>query len=114
MALQQRFEHIVPPSLKRGCRVMHLNQQTLILAADNGAIAAKLRQMTGELAAKLREAGCEVTVIQVQVQVSAPPYIKPPQAHLLSLSGKNHLAQFAENLAESPLKDALNRLAHRK
>jgi hypothetical protein len=114
MALQQHFEHIVPPSLKRGCRVMHLNQQTLTLAADNGAIAAKLRQMTGELAAKLQEVGCEVTVIQVQVQVNAPPYVPPPHAPLLSLSGKKHLAQFAENLAESPLKEALNRLAQRK
>lgn len=113
MALQQHFDHVVPPSLQRGCRVMQLDRETLTLAADNGAIAAKLRQMTAELASQLRGRGCEVTVIQVQVQVSAPPYIQPPKAHLISSSGKDRISEFTEKLADSPLKDALNRLARR-
>lgn len=85
----------------------------MTLAADNGAIAAKLRQMSSDLAAKLQERGCEVTVIQVQVQVSAPTYTPPPKPHLLSASGKNTLNEFAEKLSDSPLKEALNRLAKR-
>ncbi|TAJ82837.1 MAG: DUF721 domain-containing protein [Gallionellaceae bacterium] len=113
IALQRQFEHVVPPSLKRGCRVMQLDRQTLTLAADNGAIAAKLRQMTTELASKLRERGCEVTVIQVQVQVGNLPYAPPPKAHPLSATGKHQLAEFAEKLADSPLKEALSRLAKR-
>lgn len=113
MALQRQLEQVVPPSLKRGCRVLRLDQQTLTLAADNGAIAAKLRQMTADLAAKLRERGCEVTVIQIQVQVSATPYTPPPKPHPLSTAGKNQLADFAGTLADSPLKNALNRLAKR-
>jgi hypothetical protein len=113
MALQQHFEHVIPPSMKRGCRVLQLDRQTLTIAANNGAIAAKLRQMTTELAVQLQERGVEVTVIQVQVQVSAPPYTPPPKPRSLSQSGKNQLDKFAEKLADSPLKTALSRLTHR-
>jgi hypothetical protein len=112
-ALQQQWERIAPPSLRRGCRVTQLNQQTLTVAADNGAIASKLRQMTPELAAELRGKGVEVTVIQVQVQVSAPPYKPAPLPRSLGLTGKNQLTDFAGKLADSPLKEALNRLARR-
>ncbi len=85
----------------------------MTLAADNGAIAAKLRQLSSDLAAKLQERGCEVTVIQVQVQVNVPTYTPPPKPHLLSASGKNTLSEFAGKLSDSPLKEALNRLTKR-
>jgi hypothetical protein len=111
--LQQQLDNIIPPSLKGKCRVMQLDQQTLSLSADNGAIASKLRQMTTDLAAKLREMGREVTVIQVSVQVKSTPYIPPPEARTLSISEKNLLTEFADKLADSPLKEALNRLAKR-
>jgi hypothetical protein len=113
MTLQQQLEQIIPPSLRRGCRVMQLDQQTLTLSADNGAIAAKLRQMTAELAAKLRGIGVDVTVIQILVQVSTSPHIAPPEVRCISPSGKNQLTEFAEKLDDSPLKDALKRLAKR-
>lgn len=113
MALEQQVALVIPPSLMRGCRVMHLNQQTLTLAANNGAIAAKLRQMATELAAQLRDKGCEVTGIQVQVQVSAPPLVAPNQPAVISTSGKNEISGFASNLPDSPLKEALLRLTRR-
>jgi hypothetical protein len=90
---------------------MQLDQHTLILSANNGAIASKLRQMTTELAAKLHDIGCEVTVIQVVVQVNAPPYKPAPEIRSVGPSGKTHLTEFAERLPDSPLKDALKRLA---
>jgi len=113
MALQQHLEHVIPSSVKRGCRVMRLDQTTLTLAADNGAIAAKLRQMSAELTTLLQERGCEVTGIQIQVQVNAPPYTPPAKAHLLSTQGKSHITEFTKHLADSPLKEALDRLARR-
>ncbi len=92
---------------------MKHEQQTLTLSVDNGAIASKLRQMTTELAIKLREIGIDVTVIQVLVQVNPPPHSPPPEVRCISPSGKNQLTELAEKLDDSPLKDALNRLAKR-
>ncbi len=113
MALQKLWEQVLPPSLRRGCRVAFLNQESLTIEANNGAVAAKLRQMTPELLVQLREKGAEVTAIQVQVQVSAPssPHLEP--ARSLSSSEKSLLSNFASQLADSPLKAALTRLAHR-
>lgn len=110
-ALQQQLELLLPASLKPSCHVIRLEQQTLTLAVDNGAIAAKLRQMTHEMISGLVGKGYEITLIQIQVQVHAPPYIPPSMPRILSQAGKNHLAQLSENLSDSPLKSALTRLA---
>lgn len=112
-ALQKNWEQVVPPSLRRGCRVAYLNQETLTIEANNGAVAAKLRQMTPELVVQLRERGAEVTAIQVQVQVSTVKLTQLEPARILSSAEKLRLSNFADQLAESPLKEALNRLAHR-
>lgn len=114
ITLQQLVDQVIPKSLKRSCRVLYFKQNTLTLAADNGAVAAKLRQMTGELATHLREKGCEVTGIQVQVQVNAPAYVPPPTARTLSNTAKSQLSELAELLADSPLKAALARMASRR
>jgi hypothetical protein len=111
MALQQQLEHILPPSLRMGCRVMQLEQQKLTLTANNGAAASKLRQMTTELIEKFNNINCKITLIQVVVQVSHPPYTPPAQTRKLSSSVQKKLSQLAEKIADSPLKDALNRLA---
>ncbi len=110
MALERQLENIIPLSLKRGCRVLQLDNKTLTLGANNGAIASKLRQMTAEIAIQLRELGCEVTGIQVRVQVSAPPVAEPAKAPNLSDAAKSQLTELANSLADSPLKKALERL----
>jgi hypothetical protein len=114
MALQQSFEQVIPASLKSGCHVMQLDKTILTVSADNGAIASKLRQMTTELVSKLHINGCEVTLIQVVVQVSAPAYLPATEKPTISQSGKSRLVELADSLTDSPLRDALNRLAKRK
>jgi hypothetical protein len=113
MAVQHLLERVMPPPLRKGCHVMQFDQNILTLSAKNGAIASKLRQMTTELALKLRHIGCEVTLIQVVVQVTASAYDPPAEKRSISLFGKTRLTEFAESLNDSPLKDALNRLVKR-
>jgi len=49
LALQRLYEQIAPASLMRHSHVLQLERQVLTLAANNGAIAAKLRQLAPEL-----------------------------------------------------------------
>src|SRR5512140_2837110 len=65
-ALQRHFDNIVPPSLKNSSHVLQLNRQAVIIAATNGAVAAKLRQMAPELISLFQARGCEVTGIQIK------------------------------------------------
>ena len=112
-ALQGHYEAIVPPSLKNSSRVSQLNRQVVVIAAANGAAAAKLRQMTAELLSLFQARGCEVTGIQIKVQVTVPPPIIPSESRKLGKAAKDALNELDENLADSPLKSALRRLIRR-
>lgn len=113
MALQQHYESIAPPALARSSQVLRLQQQTLVIAANNGAVGAKLRQMTDELISRFQARGCEVTGIQIKVQVVAPPRAVPPKPRRLGKTALDALSDLDQNLADSPLKTALRRLLRR-
>jgi hypothetical protein len=111
--LQRLYEQVAPASLLSSSHVMQLEQQILTLAANNSAVAAKLRQLAPELAKSLKNRGCEVTGIQVRVQVSFRPATQSPMPVVLSNAGEKRLTELAEQLTDSPLKNALQRLARR-
>jgi hypothetical protein len=113
-AMQRHYESVAPPSLLLGSRILQLRQHVVIIAADNGAIAGKLRQMTTELISLFQARGCEVTGIQIKVQVAAPPPVGLSPPRILSQPAREALNQLEENLADSPLKSALRRLAKRR
>jgi len=110
-SFQLLYEKVAPASLLRASSVLKIEQNILTLAANNGAIATKLRQMTPDLVRQLQLQGCEVTGIQVKVQVSIPSTTRPVAPSSLSLEGKKRVADLAESLTDSPLKSALQRLA---
>jgi len=111
--LQQHFESITPPGLARNSHVLKLDQQTVVIAANNGAVAAKLRQMSTELISLFQAMGCEVTGIQIKVQVFAPPPVVPPKPLILGKAARDALNKLDEKLQDSPLKAALRRLGKR-
>lgn len=109
MALQRFYEQTAPTNLSRASHVVCLTDYILIIATQNGAVAAKLRQLAPTLTHAFQDGGYEVTAIQVKVQVTPPP--RPPQPpKLLSVSGHRQLADFAEKLHNSPLKSAIKHL----
>ena len=115
--LQQIFLKAAPLPLAQACRVKQLSGGTLVLLAENAAIAAKLRQLAPRLLATYVKQGSEVTAIKVEVQVSGggPPQApsrRQPQA--LSLDSIESLEGLAAAMEDTPLKDALNRLAARQ
>ena len=111
LVLEQRYKKIVAPSLASASHVMQLEQQTLMIGADNSAVAAKLRQLAPNLIQQFQDGGHEVTGIQVRVQVALPPVTRHPSPARVSAAGKRRLTDLADKLAESPLKNALQRLA---
>jgi hypothetical protein len=113
-AFQAHYEHIAPPSLLRSSHVAQIDDKVLILAANNSAVAAKLRQLIPELISQLALHGCEVTGIQVRVQVTQSPTTHIAQPSVLSEQGKQQLSNLAASLSDSPLKSALERLAKYK
>jgi hypothetical protein len=113
-AFQLHYEQVTPPSLLRASHVLLIEHGILTLAANNGSVATKLRQLAPELIRQLGLYGCEVTGIQVRVQVTLPPATQATHPSTMSPEGKQKLAELASTLSDSPLKNALQRLANLK
>lgn len=111
--LQRVFEKIAPSYLAASSRVANFKLGKVVIHADSGAVAAKLRQMLPSLLGEFSLEGAEVTEIQVKVQ---PTHAALQQGSrgvrpVVSAPAKAGLEQLATDLPEdSPLKEALGRL----
>jgi hypothetical protein len=110
--LLDRIHQTLPPALAKHVAVVDARSAELELGAASGAAAALLRQHAPELRSALAREGWEFTGIRVRVQArlareSAP---KSPKKQLDNASAATLLALAAE-LGESPLAQALRRLA---
>ena len=108
--LQRAFSKLVPPQLAKACAVGRHTQGAMLIYADNGAIAAKLKQLTPRLLVDFRKTGLEVSVIRVEVQVRPARPETPPIGSRISPAGLKSLESLASELPESPLREALDRL----
>lgn len=112
--LQRHFAGVAPPYLAQSSMVLGLQAGTLSVAVANSTIAAKLRQLAPELVVMLQNRGCEVSGIRVKVQVA---YTRPPPKHvprILTKTAQNALNELSENLGDTPLKHALEKMIRNK
>jgi hypothetical protein len=118
--LQGRYRSVVPAALASTSRVCAVDGTTVVVRADNAPVAAALRAMAPRLLAGLNEVAepgknslkikrdQELTAFRVEVQVVAPPparKVRPREALPVE-----RLAEVARGLADSPLKEALERI----
>lgn len=115
LALERLYANCVPEALARASTVANLRDGILLLRADNGAVASKLRHLVPTLLEQIRKINQEVTQIQVAVQVgSEPPPLAVARKPTLSPEGVHQIEALTETLPESSLKAALARLAARQ
>jgi len=113
LALQEAWNEVAPKPLAAASRVGAVRQQTLIVYANNGAVAGKLRQLVPSLLEKIQKRGIEVTAIRVDVQVEALPSGKKPKDLTVSHNALSSLEKLEQSLDDSPLKNALHTLIRR-
>lgn len=110
---QQIFSSIIPAQLIKHCTLGLPSDERLIIFAENGAVAARLKQLSPSLLRKAQKFGFEITSIQIAVQAyrhihkADKSQIKKRQ---LSQSGKENLSQLAISLPASELKSAIESL----
>ena len=111
-ALQERVQRALPPALAKHVAVIDSRSSDLELGAASGAAAALLRQRAPELKAALAREGFEFTGIRVRVQARLARELARniPQKQLHKVPTVTLLALAAE-IGESPLAEALRRLA---
>ncbi len=109
--LQKIWGSIVPPPLRPFTRAAGIKHRRITVFADNGAVAAKLKLLAPNLLKNLQIKGVEVTSIRVEVQGKADARARANAPRHLSAGAAASLSKLAEKLPDSPLREALERLA---
>lgn len=114
LALQKIWEAIAPPPLNQHSHVGPLQQGQLTVYTSSSGVASKLKMQLNGLLEKLQNQGVKVTSIRVEVQVASQPRAKPRVVRALSQNTCRRLRDFAEELPNSPLRDAVAKLAEKQ
>lgn len=69
------FQRVTPAVLASASRVANLKAGTVVIHADNGAVAAKLHQFSGRLTNEFFKQGFECNGIHVVVQPARPEIV---------------------------------------
>lgn len=112
--LSRRFEAVAPSGLRHAARVANYKSGTIVIHTDNGAVAAKIRQMSQRLCDELSRGGAECSLLEVKVQPRQIPY-QSTTSTLKPLSGKafGMIESTAEKMPDGPLRNALKTLLAR-
>lgn len=113
--MQRVYLEAIPRDLWNSSRIGWARGAVLTVCADNGAVAAKIRQLGPRILKHLRQSGFEFNSMRIDVQVGQNAGSSAYSPHK-SLS-KHALSAIEETLSridDSPLKSALARLARRR
>jgi len=108
--LQQQFNSVAPTYIAEASQITGLLYGLLRISVANNTLAAKLRQLAPEITIALKNSGCEVSGIQVKVQVSYAPPVAQYTPRVLSSKARQALNALSETLEESTLKQSLQRM----
>ena len=113
LATQAALERSLPAALAGHVRVMQLENGTLSLACDSGAVASRLRHQTAALLDKLDQQGVAARSARISVNPELRArYVHPVEKTGLPPAALDGLAHLNEEIEPGPLKDALDRLLH--
>ncbi len=110
-AAQKIWIAIAPDNLAKFSHASSIKNKQFNLFADNNAVAAKIKLFIPSLLIKLEKQGCEVTSIQVKVQVKSVRQAKIKAIKKLSPHAADELNLLSKKLSGTPLGEALARLA---
>ena len=111
LKLARRFETIAPAGLGQVAHVANYKSGKVVIHADNGAVATKLRQMGQRLCDELSIEGAQCSGIEVKVQPRQIPCQSMGSTNKpLSARACGALRSTSENLPEGPLREALETL----
>jgi hypothetical protein len=121
--LQRIYLETVPAAFSRASRVGSARGGVATIIASNGAVAAKLRQMTPRILDGFKRHGLEFNSMRIEVQADAAAErpgvagaMRPGAAGAMRLSpaASSAVEDALRTVPPSPLRDALKRLARRR
>lgn len=113
--LQTLYFRSAPRELAMSSRVKNCRAGTLVVTADNAAVAAKLKQLAPTLLASIHETEAEITALRIEVQVGGFARERAAARTEKTLDSKalHEFAGLSERLKDGALKSALKNLVRR-
>jgi hypothetical protein len=111
--LQTLYSRSAPRELAGSSRVKSCVAGTLVVCADNAAVAAKLKQLAPRLLGLMRQTEAEITKVRIEVQLGGQARERVYESRKSALS-PGTIRQFdtlAAKVRDSGLRSALSRLA---
>lgn len=109
-ALQQAYSRLVPEELSQASRVGYQTGERLVLTADSGTAAAKLRMLAPRIAAGLKRTHPWIGNVRVEVVIPQRTTRAPAPLRRIGATGIGSLQQLAEGLPRGPVQAAVRRL----
>ena len=114
LKLTRRLRNALPEPLDSAAQVANFKSGRIVIHAENGAVAAKIRQMSQRLCSELSVEGLECNGIEVKVQPRQIPWqSRASQRNPLSGGAVGSLRAIATTLPPGPLRAALETLLAR-
>lgn len=112
--LARIYGQMLPDHLGAASRVANFKSGTVVIHADNGAVAVKLRQMAPSLTREFSSRGIECTGVTVKVQaLDISHQSRSPEDRPLPEGARRNLGRLAEGMPASPLREAIEQLLKR-
>jgi hypothetical protein len=113
--LRHIYSELVPQQLLRYSSIVNYKRETVVIFAENNAIAAKLKLLSPRLVNDFSKRGVQVTGIRLEVQPRRESQSTRPRKQAeLSQAGSESLDALAKRLPDSRLKQAVTKMAGRK
>ena len=110
--LRRIYNELIPQRLLRFSTIVNYKQESVVIFAENNAIAAKIKLLSPRLISDFSKRGVQVTGIRLEVQPRQIPPEEPVEKHArLSLAGAKSLQALAKRLPDSKLRQAIAELA---
>jgi hypothetical protein len=93
--------------------VAYEREGTVVVVADTGAVAAKLRQLAPRITTGIAKFAPEVTSIQVDVQVAEHRDRRSDIRPKIGARALSSLRELRDSLSDSPLRQAIGHLVKR-
>lgn len=108
---QDALDRALPSALTGHVRVMQLENGTLSVACESGAVATRLRQQTPAVLAALGKQGVDACAIRATVDPALRErYVPPREKRGMPSKALDGLAGLNAEIEDGPLKEALDRL----
>ncbi|MEO2216854.1 DciA family protein [Chromobacterium vaccinii] len=114
MALDRAFKKLIPPAMGEACRAVRIRDDELVIHADNGIVAARLRMTAPGLLPQLAQQGYPASKVRVKVALQLVR-VKKPKTLAISETALDGMEAAADSIGHPEVRRALARLiAHQR